>query len=191
MKAFALKVLLPGLGFLKDTSCDVISEEALLYMYIIIAWMETGQKVETIHSCQTKVTEVDAKQDPLLSVHMLCWEFVHCFLIILRRYINKTELSWIKDRKSVFTFGQEKALKSSLLGISNGSPDIKDKLVRESKVSKGLIKCHCKFIWVLLITTNFNHCSSWKGTSKIFYWTTCLISVIKIYINTDKTDKHD
>lgn len=104
----------------------------------------------------TMVTKVDTNQDPLLNEHMPWWEFVYSSLKILR------------TETRVCAFEEEKWLKSSLLGISDGSPDIKDKLVRESKVSKGLIKSHCEFIWVLFITTDFNHRSSWKGTSNIF-----------------------
>ena len=44
-------------------------------MYII-ASMEIGRKVETLHTCRMKVTKVDNKQNPLLSVPM-CWEILH------------------------------------------------------------------------------------------------------------------
>lgn len=52
------------------------------------------------------------------------------------------------------------ALKTPFFSITNGSPDIKDKLVRESKVSESFIQSHSKLIRVILVPSGFYHCRS-------------------------------
>lgn len=45
--------------------------------------------------------------------------------------------------------------------------DVKDKLVGEGEVSEGLVQRHGEFIWVLLVTADLNHGSSWTEKSRI------------------------
>lgn len=58
---------------------------------------------------------------------------------------------------------ERRVLVAPNLGIANGSPDIKDKLIRKGKVTKLLIQGLGKFIRILLVLAQLHHCSSYAG----------------------------
>lgn len=59
----------------------------------------------------------------------------------------------------------EEGLKSSLLGISDGSPHVEHKLVREGKVPEGLVQRHRKHVRVGFVPAKLNHGGGWRETS--------------------------
>lgn len=48
-------------------------------------------------------------------------------------------------------------LKASLLGVSDGSPDVKHELVGEGEVSQSLVQSHGELVRVHLVSSNLHH----------------------------------
>lgn len=72
--------------------------------------------------------------------------------VLIQVSFLRTIVHFFRDRSSTS--------KSSLFGITNGSPNIKDKFIWECKVSKSFIECHSKFIWIVFVLPSFKHCGS-------------------------------
>lgn len=51
----------------------------------------------------------------------------------------------------------QQRLKPSLFSVTNGSPHVKHKLIREGKVTKSLVQSHGKLVRVLLVSAHLHH----------------------------------
>lgn len=64
-------------------------------------------------------------------------------------------------------------LKPSLLGVSDGSPDVEDKLVGEGEVAERLVQSHGEFVRVLLVSADLHHrrsCRNRNSSVKVKSW---------------------